>query len=101
MFLTETSFESQSLSCIPLPPWEPISLPPCSPCHDAIAAQAEAHPRIFVLLPRTIPDDATTLPLQMLTFMPWRSSFSWYMDNVLEIDWSESKQLELLDEIPT
>lgn len=30
----------------------------------------------------------------------WRSSFGWYMDDVLEMDQSEEKQMETLRDIP-
>ena len=89
MFLLESS--SSSLPCIPLPPYEDVSPPPCSPCHDTIVAQKKAPPKPFIMLPRTLPDDVDPAQPSSSVSRPWRSSFGWYMDDVFEIDWSESK----------
>ena len=99
MILGESS--SSSRLCVPLPPWE-LSPPfRCSSCFNAVAALNEAPPRPFVSLPRTIPEDSPAPQQPSTSFHLWKFCYGWYVADMVETDWSESKQLELFDEIPT
>lgn len=87
-----------SILYTPLPPWEPSSPLPYSPCRDQILAQSEEPPWPYTLIQRVFPNDATLS--SSFHHEIFCSSFGWCIRDIVEEDLSKARQCEILEEIP-
>lgn len=99
-FLNKVRRGSSDLKCIPLPHWEPVPPPSCSSCTregSLTSHHKEASTSFISFSIRTFSDEAFSSSINASTSKTlWWSSFDWYLDDVLEIDWSKVRKLELI-----